>query len=37
MFGVGLAGGRLCGRLMVSVASFVLSFFPLGVLDEIGT
>ena len=43
MFCVGLAGGRLCGRrlfawlsLVVSlVASFVLSFFPLGGLDEI--
>ena len=43
MFDVGLAGGRLCGRrlfarllLVVSlVASFVLSFFPLGVLDGI--
>ena len=43
MFNVGLAGGRLCGRrlfawlsLVVSfMASFVLSFFPLGVLDGI--
>ena len=43
MFNVRLAGNRLCGRrlfawlsLMVSlVASFVLSFFPLDVLDEI--
>ena len=43
MFGVGLAGGRLCGKqlftwlsLVVSLmASFVLSFFPLDVLDEI--
>ena len=43
MFTVRLAGGRLCGRqlftclsLVVSlVASFVLSFFPLNVLDEI--
>ena len=43
MFNVRLAGGRLCGRrlftwlsLVVSlVASFVLSFFPLGVLGEI--
>ena len=41
MFNVGLAGGRLCGRqlfawlsLVVSfMASFVLSFFPLDVLD----
>ena len=43
MFNVRLAGGRLCGRrlftwlsLMVSLmASFVLSFFPLDVSDEI--
>ena len=43
MFNVNLAGGRLCGRrlftwlsLVVSLmASFVLSFFPLDVLDEI--
>ena len=43
MFNVRLAGGRLCGRrlfpwlsLVVSlVAFFVLSVFPLDVLDEI--
>ena len=43
MFNVRLAGGRLCGKqlftwlsLVVSLmASFVLSFFPLDVLDEI--
>ena len=43
MFNVRLAGGHLCGKqlftglsLMVSLmASFVLSFFPLDVLDEI--
>ena len=43
MFNVRLAGSRLCGRrlfawlsLVVSlIASFVLSFFPLDVLDEI--
>ena len=43
MFNVGLAGGRLCGgqlfawlSLVVSfVASFVLSFFPLDVLDGV--
>ena len=43
MLGVGLAGGRLGGRrlftwlsLVVSLmASFVLSLFPLDVLDEI--
>ena len=43
MFDVRLAGGHLCGKqlftrlsLMVSLmASFVLSFFPLDVLDEI--
>ena len=43
MFNVGLAGGHLCGKqlftwlsLVVSLmASFVLSFFPLDVLDEI--
>ena len=44
MFNDRLAGGRLCGRrrlfawlsLVVSlVASFVLSFFPLDVFDEI--
>ena len=43
MFNVGLAGGHLYGKqlftwlsLVVSLmASFVLSFFPLDVLDEI--
>ena len=43
MFNVRLAGGHLCGKqvftwlsLVVSLmASFVLSFFPLDVLDEI--
>ena len=43
MFNVRLAGGHLYGKqlftrlsLMVSLmASFVLSFFPLDVLDEI--
>ena len=43
MFNVRLAGGRLCGKqlfawlsLVVSfMASFVLSFFPLDVLDGI--
>ena len=43
MFNVRLAGGHLCGKqlftwlsLVVSLmASFVLSFFPLNVLDEI--
>ena len=42
MFNVGLAGGHLLGKrlftwlsLVVSLmASFVLSFFPLDVLDE---
>ena len=45
MLNVRLAGGHLYGKqlftglsLMVSLmASFVLSFFPLDVLDEIGT
>ena len=43
MFNVRLAGGNLCGKqlftwlsLVVSlIASFVLSFFPLDVFDEI--
>ena len=43
MFNVRLAGGHLCGKqlftwlsLVVSLMpSFVLSFFPLHVLDEI--
>ena len=43
MFNVGLAGGHLCGRrlftwlslVMSLMASFVLSFFPLDVLDGI--
>ena len=43
MFNVKLAGGRLCGRQLfawVSLAvsfmvSFVLSFFPLDILDGI--
>ena len=39
MFNVRLAGGHLCGKrlsLVVSLmASFVLSFFALDVLDEI--
>ena len=43
MFNVRLAGGHLCGKqvftwlsLVVSlIASFVLSFFPLDVLDGI--
>ena len=43
MFNIGLAGGHLYGKqlftwlsLVVSLmASFVLSFFPLDVLDEI--
>ena len=43
MFNVRLADGQLCGKqlftwlsLVVSLlASFVLSFFPLDVLDEI--
>ena len=43
MFNVGLAGGHLCGKrlftwlsLVVSfMASFVLSFFPLDVMDGI--
>ena len=43
MFNVRLAGGRLCGKRLVAwlslvvsfMASFVLSFFPLDVLDGI--
>ena len=43
MFNVGLAGGHLCGKqlftwlslVMSLMASFVQSFFPLDVLDEI--
>ena len=43
MFNVGLAGGYLCGKqlfiwlslVVYLMASFVLSGFPLDVLDEI--
>ena len=43
LLGVGLAGGRLFGGLLFTwlslvvsmVMSFVLSFFPRGILDEI--